>query len=189
MGLLGRTLVLAGVAASSSCYEPALRDCTLACTTGDECAEGQVCGSDRFCASPELAGRCFMRPVRDAGAIVDGDDDISGVDSGTPVDAAPPVDAPPDEEPTGSVTVMISGKGYVAVGEHGTCDSDPPQSGQCVFVVPLSTPITAFAFADDDWRFDEWTSSTCPDEDERNCTFEPATATLLSVRFRKDDDD
>jgi len=188
MGLLGRTLVLAGVAASSSCYAPELRDCTLACTTGDDCAEGQVCGSDRFCAAPDLAGRCFMRPVRDAGVPIDGDDDVSGVDSGTPVDAAPPVDAPPDD-PTGTVTVMTSGKGYVDVGGHGTCDSDPPQSGQCVFVVPLSAPITAFAFADDDWRFEEWTSSTCPDDDERSCTFQPATATLLSVRFRKGDDD
>lgn len=193
MGLLGRTLVLASLAASTSCYEPALRDCTLACTTGDDCAAGQICGSDRFCAAPELAGHCFTRPVRDGGAIVDGDDHdddgMTGVDSGVPVDAAPPIDAPPDEPATGTITVMISGKGYVAVGQHGTCDSDPPQSGHCVFVVPLSTPVTAFAFADDDWRFEEWTSSTCPDEDERSCTFQPATATILSVRFRKGDDD
>lgn len=189
MGLLGRTLVLAGLAASSSCYEPELRDCTLACSTGDDCADGQVCGTDRFCAAPALAGRCFMRPVRDGGVPVDGDDDVSGVDSAVPSDAGPPIDAAPDAASTGTLTVMISGKGFVAVGEHGTCDSDPPQSGNCLFVVPLSTPITAFAFADDDWRFEEWTSSTCPDEDERSCTFQPATATILSVRFRKGDDD
>jgi len=48
-------LVLALLA---GCYEPEVRDCTVTCSGPDECADGQVCGSDGMCAAPEAAGTC-----------------------------------------------------------------------------------------------------------------------------------
>lgn len=48
-------LVLAVLA---GCYEPDVRDCTVTCSGPDECAAGQVCGSDGMCAAPEAAGHC-----------------------------------------------------------------------------------------------------------------------------------
>lgn len=50
-----RALVLAIVA---GCYQPELRDCTVTCSGPDECADGQVCGSDGMCAAPDVAGQC-----------------------------------------------------------------------------------------------------------------------------------
>jgi hypothetical protein len=46
------SLVLAG------CYSPEALDCTVTCNAADECADGQVCGSDGFCAAPAAAGHC-----------------------------------------------------------------------------------------------------------------------------------
>ena len=42
----------------AGCYDPELRDCTVDCSSADECADGQVCGSDGMCAAPEAAGQC-----------------------------------------------------------------------------------------------------------------------------------
>jgi len=50
-----RTLLLFALA---GCYEPELRDCTVTCSGSDECADGQICGSDGMCAVPEAAGHC-----------------------------------------------------------------------------------------------------------------------------------
>jgi hypothetical protein len=49
------TLLLALLA---GCYDPELRDCTVECTSGDECADGQVCGTSGMCAAPEAADQC-----------------------------------------------------------------------------------------------------------------------------------
>ena len=46
------TALLAG------CYEPEAVDCTVECTGPSDCADGQVCGSDHFCAAPDVAGMC-----------------------------------------------------------------------------------------------------------------------------------
>jgi hypothetical protein len=40
------------------CYEPEAVNCTIECSAIDECAEGQLCGKDGFCASPDVAGTC-----------------------------------------------------------------------------------------------------------------------------------
>jgi hypothetical protein len=42
----------------AACYEPEAVDCTVECGGADECADGQLCGSDGFCASPGVAGMC-----------------------------------------------------------------------------------------------------------------------------------
>ena len=46
------SVVLAG------CYDPDALDCTVSCSAANECADGQVCGSDGFCASVSAAGHC-----------------------------------------------------------------------------------------------------------------------------------
>jgi hypothetical protein len=40
------------------CYDPEAVDCTVSCSAANDCASGQVCGSDGFCASPSAAGHC-----------------------------------------------------------------------------------------------------------------------------------
>jgi len=42
----------------AACYEPDTIDCTVECTAPRDCADGQVCGSDGFCAAPDIAGLC-----------------------------------------------------------------------------------------------------------------------------------
>ena len=42
----------------AACYEPDTVDCTVECAAANDCADGQQCGSDGFCASPEVAGTC-----------------------------------------------------------------------------------------------------------------------------------
>jgi len=44
------------------CYDPATPDCTITCRGSDECAGGQTCGSDGYCAAPDVAGGC-VAPV------------------------------------------------------------------------------------------------------------------------------
>ena len=48
------------VALLAACYEPEAVDCTVECGGPGECADGQVCGSDGYCAAPDVAGNCRM---------------------------------------------------------------------------------------------------------------------------------
>ena len=56
MGILETRLWL--LALVSACYAPDARNCTVACSNTDTCLAGQVCGSDGFCAAPDVAGTC-----------------------------------------------------------------------------------------------------------------------------------
>ena len=42
----------------AACYEPEAVNCTVECTQPSDCADGQVCGADHFCAAPDVAGMC-----------------------------------------------------------------------------------------------------------------------------------
>ena len=42
----------------AACYSPETRDCTVSCTAATDCAADQQCGSDGFCAAPDVAGQC-----------------------------------------------------------------------------------------------------------------------------------
>jgi hypothetical protein len=74
-----RAAIAIAVGIVTGCYDPAVRDCTIACTAGDRCGPGQVCGSDGWCAAPAVAGRCkalatpdaHVAPRPDAGAAID----------------------------------------------------------------------------------------------------------------------
>lgn len=47
------------LATFAGCYAPEVRDCAVTCSgESSTCADDQVCGSDGFCASPEVAGHC-----------------------------------------------------------------------------------------------------------------------------------
>ena len=58
VGLVRPALAIVLVATVGACYEPELRDCTVSCSGPGECARGQVCGDDGWCAVPEVAGQC-----------------------------------------------------------------------------------------------------------------------------------
>jgi hypothetical protein len=141
-----------------------------------------VCGSDLFCASPELAGRCAslpagdggMPPIRDAASIDDANNAI-------------PPDAPPDTKPTTTVEVHVEGKGRIALEDIGMCDEAGPENGDCMFVVPVGEPLHIEAIAYPDWRFEKWTTITCIVDDE-TCDFTPLLPTTVSGKFKRDDD-
>ena len=42
----------------AACYAPEATDCTVECSEPSDCADGQMCGSDGFCAAPDIAGMC-----------------------------------------------------------------------------------------------------------------------------------
>jgi hypothetical protein len=44
--------------ALAACYEPDAVDCTVECMAPGDCAQGQICGPDHFCAAPDRAGQC-----------------------------------------------------------------------------------------------------------------------------------
>lgn len=53
---------LFAIALLAACYDPATTDCTVTCSGADDCANGQTCGSDGYCAGPDVAGDC-VEPV------------------------------------------------------------------------------------------------------------------------------
>lgn len=175
MAVLGRGIAL--VAIAGGCYSPELRDCTLTCASPDDCADGQVCGTDHFCAAPELAGTCSSLPV-DAGV--------------KPRDAAidaPKMDARPDAGPLQVVlTIAIEGRGRVRVRDVGTCEKAAPHKGHCDFVVPWGAFVTVEADAYDDWRLDRWTTPVCALVPFDSCGFVATQDTSVGVRFRREDD-
>ena len=187
MGLLARASVLALCAASSACYTPELRDCTLACSAATDCADGQLCGADGFCAGPELAGRCPTHGTRDASVGATGDASGGGSGSGGGggqlVDAGVPPDAPPDAPSNGLLTISIGGHGRVIVQNVGTCEyEDAP----CQLSVPLDQDVVLAGFASNDYEFDKWNAGPCNGSQTSVCIFQPSLVMVAGAKFRKD---
>ena len=180
MGVLGRGLAAAiAVSALGACYAPALRDCTIACASGDDCAGGQVCGSDGLCAMPEVAGRC--------GAALPGPDAAPAVDaSDAPARDAPAVDAAPppiDAGPSVAVHVKIEGVGSVVLAGFGTCSSEAPAHGDCTYNAPSGVARTARAVALSPMdTFTRWSTLFCGGQGA-TCSFTPFLATAITARF------
>lgn len=178
MGLLARTTLAALVMAGSACYSPNLRDCTIACRSGDDCADGQVCGADQFCASPEVAGRCSGGARRDASIGATGEDGGT-----TSIDAAVPPDALPDASTEGVLTISIGGHGRVIVQDVGTCEF---QASPCDLLVPLDDDVVLAAFPSNDWELDKWNAGPCNGDESPACVFEPSLSMVAGVKFQKD---
>lgn len=166
MGVLAGIAAVAGVVLAG-CYSPSLRDCTVSCGSAGDCATGQVCGADGMCASPAVAGRCAAR-----------------VDAGHDAALA---DAPPDVGRTVRLTVQVMGKGSVTVEGIGTCSSQDPDHGNCVYNVVPGAPLTAEATSiTTSDVFAMWSSSTCAGQGAR-CQFTPVIATVIAARFGHSD--
>lgn len=71
-------LAFAAAALVCGCYQPEVRDCTVSCQSAGDCADGQACTSDGWCASPQLAGGCAavssleLRIERPGRVVIDG---------------------------------------------------------------------------------------------------------------------
>lgn len=138
----------------SGCYAPDLRDCTVTCTGAKDCANGQVCGADGYCAAEGVAGSC-----------------------GKAVDAA--VDAPP----LIMLRVTAQGKGHIDVVGTGTCTGTGGMPADCVMQVSKNAQVIVRAITDNaDMPFDKWTSQTCSGQGF-SCTFKAVSATTVSARF------
>lgn len=174
MGFLAR-YAAPTFALAAGCYEPELRDCTIACSAETDCASGQVCGTDGMCAAPDVAGRCAERPAMiDAGVIVDGAKPLP--------DARPDATPLPDAPTQGKLTVNIEGRGRVTVMGIGTCNDN------CTYTVPLTTSLTAQADPLAEWRFEKWTQGPCAGQ-LATCNFSSTIAVTISAKFKKDNDD
>ena len=66
----------------AGCYDGEIGDCELPCATAGECPDGLACGSDGWCAAPEVAGTCAATApaslevrvvVRGKGAVIAAD--------------------------------------------------------------------------------------------------------------------
>jgi hypothetical protein len=62
-----------------ACYDPETTDCTVTCGAPDECASGQICDPDGYCAVPEVAGQCVDKTVEKVALEIhiDGDGTVS----------------------------------------------------------------------------------------------------------------
>jgi hypothetical protein len=171
MGVLG--IAAAAGVVLAGCYSPSLRDCTVSCGSASDCATGQICGSDGMCASPAIAGHCAMV-------------DAGPADAHLP-DAALSPDAAPDAARTVRLTVQVLGKGSVTVDGAGSCSSQDPDKGNCMYEVVAGVPLTAQAMpiAPTD-AFMMWGSITCAGQGAR-CVFTPIAPTVITARFGHSD--
>lgn len=174
-------LAVATLAATAACYSPDLRDCVVSCASSVDCAGGQLCGADHFCASPARAGHCAAPPATDAGLAAD-----AGADAHPPPPDARP-DAAIDAGPTEvTLHVTIDGQGTVTLDGGGSCDSGAPQKGNCMLLAPEGVPATLHATPHDGQRFDRWTTMTCGGQGD-TCVFVPTANVDVGARFRKAD--
>jgi hypothetical protein len=155
------------VVALGACYSPELRDCAVSCASSDDCAPGQLCGADRWCAAPGIAGRCELA---DGGASVDAAvaaDAASSPDAAVPADAAPPV----------LLVVKIMGHGTVTITGTGTC-TDMAPGHQCTFAVIAGVPRTLIATGTGGDQFEMWMNA-CAGQGA-TCTVTPAAGTTTA---------
>lgn len=171
MAVLARVAALAAVVLAG-CYDPALRDCTVTCHAAGDCASGQVCGTDGFCAAASVAGTCRTRP--DARETVDtrpGDPDAA-VDAKVDARVDARVDAAPPDAPGAQLHILITNKGKVVDSTSTITCLSPP--GDCLFGAEPGTMITLTAVASNPQHaFDQWTDA--------NCMGQPATCTVTIV--------
>jgi len=79
--------------------------------------------------------------------------------------------------------VQVKGKGSVVMTGVGACSSEPPQKGDCMYMVPVGVERTARAtdIAPDE-NFTRWTSLVCGGQSSM-CTFTPVLPTTIVAQF------
>ena len=162
------------VGAGGACYSPELRDCTVSCESRADCGTGQLCNGDHLCAAPTVASCRGGVPIDAAPSDAVTDDDAP---IGPPIDAPLPLLA--------TLVVSIQDKGSVTVTGFGTCDSDPPSAGHCMYQVPLGGTLQLVAVPHTDRMFDKWPTEACKDQPP-TCTLVVTQATTqVAAKFRK----
>lgn len=76
MQAVQRVSILVGAAltylvAATGCYNPELRDCTVHCSAPTDCAGGQVCRDDGWCAMPDRTEKCPKEGEGENDATID----------------------------------------------------------------------------------------------------------------------
>ena len=141
-----------------------------------------VCGTDQFCASPQVAGNCAIpdanEPDLDAGTRDAGPRDAAPRDAA--VDARPPVDAQVRVE----LHLITNGLGRITASGVGACDELGSTEGDCRFSVTIPRSIDLAATPHIGWKFDKWDEGPCP-RNSPTCTFEMTTATRAKAKFKR----
>lgn len=147
--LIERGAIAAAVAMIAGCYSPDLPECVHACATPNDCSPEQTCGSDRLCASPEIAGHCDQLEADAATTPRPDADDDGGPDAR--VDARPQ----PDAEDVAILRIDIDGRGKVKLGPPlgGDCHSDDGSGAVCARPVASGTDITLTIEDGHGWHF------------------------------------
>lgn len=167
---------------AAGCYEPVLRDCTVTCASAGECATGQVCGPDGYCARPAVAGTCIAPGHPDA--------DVDGtIDARIAVPDARPAPPRPDAPPAAELAIAITGRGDVDVAPLGaSCVADDWMGAACAYPITAGAPIvlTAKTTHKDD-RFGGWSGACSGQSATCSLTATSGTTSVTAGFLRKDD--
>jgi len=152
----------------AGCYGPEVRDCTVSCASASDCATGQTCGEDGWCAAPDVAGSCAAR---------------TDAPDARPVDAA--IDGAASDAGVAQLHVIVAGRGKVVVDPLGVeCIGYAGVPGDCLFdVSPGATEMLLPVETTPSSAFAGWTTDNCA-EAASSCTvtMEPPV-TLVGARF------
>ena len=171
--LIERVAIATAVAGIAGCYSPDLPECVHACATPNDCSPGQTCGSDRLCASPEIAGHCDQLDQPDGPAP------RPDARDGDHPDARPA----PDAEDVSILRIDIEGRGKVKLGPPlgGDCHSDDASGAVCARPVASGTDITLTIEDGHGWSFVSFTG--CSPATAPTCvvTVGPGTTTVTAT--------
>lgn len=167
-----KLLPLAIVATLAGCYRPEARDCTVSCAGAGQCLDGQVCGADGWCASPEVAGTCDER------------DDDASVHDASLADASR-ADAPPPDAAGAELRVVVSGRGKVIIEPLGEeCEGLQGTPGDCTFPAAPGTEVTLLpADTHPQDSFAGWTTANCEGSPGECVVTIIAPVTLVGASF------
>ncbi|MEJ7599814.1 MAG: hypothetical protein WKG01_18050 [Kofleriaceae bacterium] len=164
-----------------ACYAPDLRDCTVTCVAATDCASGQVCGPDSYCASPQVAGNCTTPDANEPdGSLRDGGPRDAAPRDAAMVDSRPPVDA---IEGRADMHIIANGDGRITASGIGACDKLGPTEGDCTFSVTIPRSVTLTATPHVGSKFDKWEMGPCAPASVM-CSFEMTTAILAKAKFK-----
>jgi hypothetical protein len=164
-----KQLTAALLALLPACYEPQWQDCAVRCSSSDDCAPGQSCGAQGYCAAAGLT--C---------APATGD--------GAPMDApTPPGDGRKDDKPKVQLRVKLSEGGRILVDGVGACDNDHSRNGDCQFSVTYGQPQAVRAIPHGGYRFTRWMSPTCATAGAICVVVPLDSLTEVRVRFDRDE--